>query len=64
MNPEAVLVTVGEVLQVFELVAEQFGLDKHQVLRFAAEKLPALVESPKDEIADYNAARNIATSER
>lgn len=64
MNAETVLVAIPEVLAAFRYVAEQLGLDEHQVIRLGAEKLPALVATPPEELADYNAARDIATSER
>lgn len=64
MNVEAILVAIPEVIAAMEFVAEQLGLDKHEVIRLAAEKLPALVSTPKEELSDYDAARAIATSER
>ena len=53
-------------MKIAELIAEQFGLDKAVVLRFAAEELPALLPSPPDESGPYHADRDevLSRSER
>lgn len=48
---------VGEVLKAFFPEADQAT-----VLRFASQKLPTLLASPKEELSGYNAARNMAVS--
>lgn len=56
MTPAAILLTVGQVVDLLGLVAQAFGLDRAAVIRVAASQLPALAPTPPDAGAAYDAA--------
>lgn len=56
MTPAAILLTVGQVVDLLGLVAKAFGLDRAAVIRVAASQLPALAPTPPDAGAAYDAA--------
>lgn len=62
MTPAAIMLTVGQVIDLLGLVAKAFGLDRSAVIRVAASQLPALAPTPPDAGAAYDAA--VAAIER
>lgn len=56
MTPAAIMLTVGQVIDLLGLVAKAFGLDRSAVIRVAASQLPALAPTPPDAGAAYDAA--------
>jgi hypothetical protein len=60
MSPEAieaVVLTGAQALKLVGLVVDYIGGDKETALHFAAQQLPALLATPKDELTDYEANR-------
>lgn len=54
---EGVLVALPEVIEAIKYAAKELGYDDAAIIRLAAEKLPALMPTPADELTDYEAAR-------
>lgn len=66
VDPVTMIEGASVAIELVETVLREFfpEADHATILRFAAEKLPTLLPSPKEELSDYDAARKVATSER
>lgn len=54
---EEALVAIPAVIEAIEYAAKALGYDDKAIIRLAAEKLPALVATPADELTEYSADR-------